>query len=289
MLIKNSVNEMNAINRNIYSIEKISSGNADIYMINENRQATMYLVCGNERACLIDSAYGLTDISKLVASLTELPVFVVNTHAHIDHVFGNRFFKKAYMHRAEMDLYQRIGGCFDEMLKLPWVKRNCGEYIMAGEMSPVQFPKADVIADGDVINLGGKELYVYEFPGHSPGSIILLDKDEKICFAGDSVTERPWLFTAENETIIEKVKTYQNNLYRAVDIMVDNGIERIFSGHYSGKPLRIADTDIMTSSLCDIMIGKAEGYKFTNEIGRGIGYNFATWSIMCCTYTELPH
>lgn len=277
------------IDRDIYSVEKISSGDTDIYMINEKRLATMYLVCGNERACLIDSAYGLSDISQLVASLTKLPVFVINTHAHIDHVFGNRFFEKVYMHRAELELYQRIGSCFDEMLKLPWVKKNCGDYIVSGEMSQVHFPKAGVIAEGDVISLGNKELYVYEFPGHSPGSIILLDKDEKICFAGDSITEHPWLFTSENETISDMVDIYGRSLNRAVDIMADNNIERIFSGHYSGKPLEAAESDTMTACMRDIAEGKAEGHHFTNEIGSGVGYTFDAWSIMCCTDTVLPH
>lgn len=85
------------MNNDIYEIEKISRGELDIYKIYEKYMASMYLVCGKERACLIDTAYGLTNLKNLAASLTKLPVFVINTHGHLDHVMGNRFFNECYL------------------------------------------------------------------------------------------------------------------------------------------------------------------------------------------------
>jgi len=64
-----------ASNREIYNIEKISHGPYDIWKIYERYEAAMYLVCGSERACLIDTSYGLTDLKKLAGELTKLPVF----------------------------------------------------------------------------------------------------------------------------------------------------------------------------------------------------------------------
>ena len=97
-----------AINKEIYDIEKISRGRYGIWKIYERYKAAMYLVCGSEQACLIDSAYGLTDLRELVGELTKLPVFVVNTHGHVDHVLGNHWFDRVLMHPADHSLYQEI-------------------------------------------------------------------------------------------------------------------------------------------------------------------------------------
>ena len=73
----------------IYYIEGIAPGAFKIY---EQRTATMYLVCGTEKACLIDTAFGLGDLKEITEQLGHLPVTVVNTHGHSDHVLGNQRF-----------------------------------------------------------------------------------------------------------------------------------------------------------------------------------------------------
>lgn len=83
-----------AINREIYDIEKISRGQYDIWKIYERHEATMYLVCGSERACLIDTAYGLTDLKEQVGELTKLPVSVINTHGHVDTYYRKGVFRR---------------------------------------------------------------------------------------------------------------------------------------------------------------------------------------------------
>ena len=58
----------------------------DTYVINEAGMAAMFLVIGEERALLIDTGVGMTDLPALIRSLTPLPYDVVLTHGHLDHI-----------------------------------------------------------------------------------------------------------------------------------------------------------------------------------------------------------
>ena len=273
-----------AMNREIYDIEKISRGQYDIWKIYERHEATMYLVCGSKRACLIDSAYGLTDLKGLVGELTKLPVFVINTHGHVDHVLGNHWFDRVLMHPADQELYQEIVDGYADMLAQDWVKQSYGKFIKDLDPSTVRFPSAEGIRDGAVIDLGGKKLEIVEIPGHTAGSIMLLDPDEKICFSGDAIIEHLWMFLEESLP----PETYLHSLGRAVKKLRESGIERIYNGHYAYKPLTLADTDNMLFGMKQICTGTAQGRPFKNMVGGGIEYIFGDWSALCCNKTDLP-
>ena len=49
------------------------------------------------------------------------------------------------------------------------------------------------VTEGDVFDLGGLALEVYELPGHTPGGIVLLDRKDRILFSGDSILEQTWM------------------------------------------------------------------------------------------------
>lgn len=265
------------INTDIYHIEKISKGPCDIWKINERLEAAMYLVCGSEKACLIDTAYGLTDLKELAAQLTGLPVSVINTHGHIDHVYGNHWFEHAMIHPADQALYQEAADRFAEIVSLDWVREAYGQYLRNLDLSAVRFPKAESIREGQVIDLGGKRLEVFEIPGHTAGSIMLIDRDEKICFAGDAIIEHLWMFLKESLT----PEIYRCSLRRAVKILKEAGIERIYHGHCAYSPLVTHDTDIMLSGMDRVCDGTACGQPFENMIGSGVEYTFGQWSVLC--------
>ena len=271
------------INRNIYSIEKISNGPYDIFKIYERFEASMYLVCGKEKACLIDTAYGLNDLSEICSELTDLPVIAVNTHGHIDHVLGNHWFDTVYMHPADKELYREITDGFADMISEPWVRETYGEFLDNVNPADITFPDAKDIVEGDVIDLGDKHLRVIEIPGHTPGSIMLVDEDEKICFSGDSIIEHCWLFLDESLP----AGAYLQNLSRAVEILRKHDIERIYNGHYNHHPLTLSDADIIISGLTKACSGETDGKPFMNNIGSGIEYVFGDFSVLCPDGIEL--
>lgn len=127
----------------------------------EDGMVRFYLFCGNKRAALIDTGMTCPDAKALAETLTDLPLILINTHADPDHISGNAAFDEFYMSPAEEDNYRAHGG--------------------RGRLIPVR--------EGDVIDLGERPLRVIDIPGHTPGSIALLDEKNRILVSGDSVQD----------------------------------------------------------------------------------------------------
>lgn len=127
----------------------------------EDGHVRFYLFCGLERAALIDSGMTTADAKSIAKGLTDLPLILINTHADPDHISGNGDFSKVYMSPKEEGNYRENGG--------------------TGEIIPVH--------EGEVIDLGGRPLRVIDIPGHTPGSIALIDEAGRILVSGDSVQD----------------------------------------------------------------------------------------------------
>ena len=77
-----------------FSVEKIDS---DTFAISEYKhweETHCYLLCGTEKAVFIDTGLGVGNIREIVDSLTSLPVTVMTTHVHWDHIGAHRYFEK---------------------------------------------------------------------------------------------------------------------------------------------------------------------------------------------------
>lgn len=185
-----------------------------IVVIAEPGYVTSYLVCGRDRSVLFDSGLGLFDISAVVARFTQAPVLVVNSHEHLDHTGGNRFFDDVAGHRllgerspqagdhAEAvawlaayarritEAYRRYRTLDEEHfhqldarmhLKAPPTDRE----LAAWRHSPVTLTQT--LEDGDVLDLGDRGLEVIHCPGHTPASLALFDRSSGSLFTGDAV------------------------------------------------------------------------------------------------------
>ena len=148
-----------------------------IFLMDEAHEATGYLVVGAEKACLIDTMNGYNDLNQAVRKMTDKPVTVVNTHGHPDHIFGNVYFQEAYMHPADRELARSF--------------TDNPEFLKA--FGSLTMPPFRDILPGDVIDLGGRTLEVFALPGHTPGGILLLLREDRILFTGDSVNHHLWM------------------------------------------------------------------------------------------------
>ena len=138
-----------------------------IYHIQDCMGVCMTLLCGEKRALLVDTGYGLENVRSYVESLTDKPVRLLNTHADLDHIRSNYEFDEFYLHPAEACNYY---------------KRNKGQ----GRFLP--------LADKQIIDLGHRPLEVVTLAGHTPGSIALLDLDRRALFCGDVLAEQYNIF-----------------------------------------------------------------------------------------------
>lgn len=150
-----------------------------IFLMDEAHEATGYLVVGRDRACVIDTMNGYTDLHEAVRRLTDKPVTVVNTHGHPDHIFGNVYFQEAFLHPDDRALARSFA-------EDPAFLAVCREKGLA-------MPPFRDIRPGDTIDLGGRTLAVNALPGHTPGGILLLLREDRVLFTGDSVNHHLWM------------------------------------------------------------------------------------------------
>lgn len=131
----------------------------------EDNGVRALLFIGTERALLVDTGFGAAgSMRAAVEALTDKPVILVNTHADGDHIGCNAEFDVAYMHPSEMPYYYQSAKA-DAVVSALW--------------------------EGDVIDIGGQCFEVFLIPGHTPGSIALLDRLNRILISGDSISETP--------------------------------------------------------------------------------------------------
>lgn len=148
--------------------------NDHIWLMDDNHEATGYLVTGKEKALVIDTMNGSDDLHEIVREITELPIMVVNTHGHPDHIFGNVYFDCAYLHPDDFELAASFAA-------------------RGAKAMGLKIPPFLPIRGGEIIDLGDLTLEVIELPGHTPGGICLLLKEDRILFTGDSINHHLWM------------------------------------------------------------------------------------------------
>ncbi len=84
-----------------FTVEQIDSQTFAISEYRHWEETHCYLVCGQERAALIDTGLGVSVLRGVVDRLTDLPVLAVITHAHWDHIGGLRGFGQIAVHEQE--------------------------------------------------------------------------------------------------------------------------------------------------------------------------------------------
>lgn len=128
----------------------------------EDEGVRFFLLAGEKKALLIDSGMTVHNAREIAQELVSVPVELLNTHADPDHIGSNAEFEKFYLHPAEASNYYNT-------------QKRTGEWI------PVE--------EGDVLDLGGRKLEVISIPGHTPGSIALLERERRILYGGDTVQD----------------------------------------------------------------------------------------------------
>ena len=153
----------------------------------------MYLVLGQERAALIDSGMGIGDLQAEIRKITSLPCLVLNTHSHWDHVGANAQFGDCAIHAAEvagLAQAQDVGDTRQAM------QSSRARAVLPPDFDPATYriqptQASRILADGDIIDLGGRALQVIHTPGHSPGHVAFLDRDGQALFTGDVAYRGP--------------------------------------------------------------------------------------------------
>ncbi|WP_109832487.1 MBL fold metallo-hydrolase [Reichenbachiella versicolor] len=114
------------------------------------------------------------DLVEFIEDMNLKVVGLVNTHCHIDHVFGNAFISKKY--NVGLQIHK------EDEATLKSVEVYAPAYGFQG-YHPVE--AESFFEEGDQIKFGNSELDILFTPGHAPGHVVFFNKDQKICIGGD--------------------------------------------------------------------------------------------------------
>ncbi|OPZ36460.1 MAG: Hydroxyacylglutathione hydrolase [Tenericutes bacterium ADurb.BinA155] len=166
------------------------------YQIDEGGIVNVYLLLGETSGLVIDSGIGAGDIGSTLKSLTSLPLTLVATHKHCDHVGGRKAFASCLVERHDRGFACAfLGSHFAGklLLKLGHVKMPWGKLKEKGKF--VYF------SAGKSFDLGGRVIRTLLIPGHTKGSIALLDEGNHLLFSGDDVNPYLWLQLPHSTTL----------------------------------------------------------------------------------------
>ncbi len=206
----------------------------------EDGGVRFFLLAGTKKALLIDSGMMVNNACDIAKGLTDLPISLLNTHADRDHIGSNEQFTAFYMHPAEESVYRRSG--------------------KPGTIIPVQ--------EGDVIDLGERKLEIIDLPGHTPGSIAVLDVAGRVLISGDPIQRHGRIFmfgSHRNMALyIESLKRLEKRTPEFDEIwpshadfpittdtikMLCDGAQDILDGKVTGKPVELFGSSIMAYDL----------------------------------------
>lgn len=195
------------------------------FVFNFASENTYILYNENKNAWLIDPGNMSEQETKVIGDfITENQLNIEKillTHAHIDHVLGlqwaaDTFKVPVYMHQEDkevLDMFQISGMRFGINL----------EHIHAD---------IHYINENDELNLDGAKFKIYHVPGHSPGSVVYHNENQKFMISGDVLFEgsigRTDLFKGNYEQLIQGIKT---------KLFILDPETKVFSGH--GNPTTI--------------------------------------------------
>ena len=251
--------------KNWFLTKKIDSNTFVISEPGHWEETNCYLLIGTEKALLIDTGLGISDISKEVLKITDKPVIAVPTHVHWDHIGGLWNFHEFYVHEFEKDW---IDGKFPlsiDFVRKMLVKQNSlTDTIKSDNYAIFQGKPSGLLSDGDVIDLGNRKIKILHTPGHSPGHMCFFEEKTGYLFSGDLIYKGT-LFANYESTDPEK---YLESVQKISKLPV----KRIFPAHHS--------IDIPTEIISDVYNGLLD-IKKQGKLCHGSGlFEFDSWSIM---------
>ncbi len=181
-------------------------------------QENTYLVYNDNLECIVVDP-GCNDdnerniLSQFIDETALKPIALLNTHCHIDHVFGNQFIFEKYGLKPHIHP--------DEQPVLDSVEMVANMYGLSYDRSP-----APIYLEGNKFIAGSISFEILFVPGHSPGHVAFYNLEEKFVLAGDTLFKgsigRSDLPGGDSDTLFNSIRT---QLFTLPDDT------KVFSGH----------------------------------------------------------
>jgi len=257
---------------------------ASTWAIDDHGHDVMWLLRGAERALLVDTGFGVSDLAALATEImgASLPLIVANTHGHHDHAGGNWQFPRVYIgaedvamvnqpmpEEARQAAMQRL---------LPSEDAAARELLAHGsflEKWAATVPAEIVpIREGFVFDLGGRVLEVIAVPGHTPGSLCLLDRQARALFSGDDVHSGDiWMHLDHSTTLSEYLRSLRHLL------SYQDAFDRLLWGH-SMDPAPASLLPTLVAAVEGLIEGRLAGEPWQTFAGDGLRYDFCAGKLI---------
>lgn len=198
-------------------------------------QENTYLVHDDTKECIIFDPgcyyeHEREELARVVEQLQLKPVQLINTHCHIDHVFGNRFVHETYnlplaCHKGELPV-------------LAAVEQAC---LMYGIPYPEKSPDPErFIEAGEIIRFGQTDLQVFFTPGHSPASLCFYCEQDQFVIGGDVLFRdsigRTDLPGGNHSTLLDSIRTVLFELPDSVVVYPGHGPQTTIGYEKANNP-----------------------------------------------------
>jgi glyoxylase-like metal-dependent hydrolase (beta-lactamase superfamily II) len=232
-----------------FAVDELAPG---VWRLAEPGHVCSWLVEGDDRAALIDTGCGIAPIRPVVESLSRPPRLGGNTHHHFDHVGGNHEWDEIAIHElgapgleepvprpllrhyldyaramvASFDRYRALDGRFFHLLERQHDVRPLPTRVERGEWEIKPSRATQLLRDGDLVDLGGRDLRVWHTPGHSRDCISLELAAERLLFGGDTVNTGPVYAQLPDSDLAEFTASLQRLAGMA------GHFDRVFCSHF---------------------------------------------------------
>ncbi|MDA7568868.1 MBL fold metallo-hydrolase [Emcibacteraceae bacterium] len=187
-----------------FEVYKVTDKTYAIYEPFQWQEAISYLLLGSDNALLVDTLQGVGDLKSVVDQLTNLPIIVMNTHSHYDHVSSNYQFETIY----GLDTPYTAGNAkghsnadIGSSMTMDTIWKNLPEEFDITIYESKAYEIDKFVNDGEIIDIGSREIQVIFTPGHSPDSVILVDKANRMMFTGDTFYPAPIYVYSETTSL----------------------------------------------------------------------------------------
>ncbi|MGE8064619.1 MBL fold metallo-hydrolase [Pseudomonas sp. NPDC089569] len=189
--------------------------------------ANLFHLRGRDADLVIDFGMGLCPLRPHLGLEAGKPVVAVATHIHADHVGAFHEFETRFGHAAEATAFARMSDqdtLADVFRNLPGaVTQASGLNVSAENHRIAPAPLTRTVGEGDIIDLGDRRLRVLHLPGHSHGSIGLLDERAGLLFSGDVI----YIGGLVDDLPCSDRALYRQTMQRLIDLDVDC----VYGGH----------------------------------------------------------
>ncbi|MBK9328429.1 MAG: MBL fold metallo-hydrolase [Sphingobacteriales bacterium] len=190
-----------------------------VFCFNPFQENTYILSSPGKECWVIDPGCYTLQEQKILAAYIEKnalkPVRLLNTHCHLDHIYGNKFISDEY--RLELGIHEK---------EIPVLQSASIGARLFGAKIPDKCEPGYFIKEGDVLELKDTSFSVLFTPGHSPGSICFYQEEEHFAVVGDVLFSgsigRTDLPGGDYDTLIKSIKTR---------LLVLEDLTEIYNGH----------------------------------------------------------